>query len=204
MGGNVKIRINAKKAFSWLVIGAALLAVAFGAYSSSRIWRKDGKERVVLETSEGRIEMELYEGEAPVTVENFLGYVESGHYDGTVFHRVIEGFMIQGGGFTPDGAKKETEEPIPLESDSGLSNERGTVAMARGMEPDSATSQFFINTADNDFLDYGVRDEGYAVFGRVVEGMEVVERIEERETTTKHGREDWPAEDVVIESAYVS
>lgn len=155
-------------------------------------------EKIVMETSLGDIELELYPNEAPITVKNFLSYIESGFYDGTVFHRVIEGFMIQGGGFTESGEEKDTDSPIKLESNNGLKNERGTIAMARTMVEDSATSQFFINTADNDFLNYGYRDAGYAVFGKVTKGMDVVEKIEASQTATKNRMEDWPVEDVVI------
>jgi cyclophilin family peptidyl-prolyl cis-trans isomerase len=162
------------------------------------------EEIVVLETSMGNIEIELDRENAPVTVENFMNYVNLGFYDGTVFHRVIPGFMVQGGGFTTDGTEKETNAPIKLESDNGLGNERGTVAMARTNQPDSATSQFFINVADNPFLDYAEGNEGYAVFGRVVSGMDVVDEIKSVPTTTKYGLyQDWPVEDVVITRAYI-
>jgi len=164
----------------------------------------DMKEIVVLETSKGNIEIELDRENAPVTVENFLGYVNSGFYDGTVFHRVISSFMIQGGGFTGEGVEKETNPPIKLESDNGLKNSRGTVAMARTNQPDSATSQFFINVADNPFLDYAPGNDGYAVFGKVVSGMDVVDEIKSVQTTTKYGAyQDWPVEDIVITRAYV-
>jgi cyclophilin family peptidyl-prolyl cis-trans isomerase len=162
------------------------------------------EEIVVLETSMGNIDIELDRENAPVTVENFMNYVNLGFYDGTVFHRVIPGFMVQGGGFTTDGTEKETNAPIKLESDNGLGNERGTVAMARTNQPDSATSQFFINVADNPFLDYAEGNEGYAVFGRVVSGMDVVDEIKSVPTTTKYGLyQDWPVEDVVITRAYI-
>ncbi len=164
----------------------------------------DMKEIVVLETSKGNIEIELDAGNAPITVENFLGYVNSGFYDGTVFHRVIPNFMVQGGGFTPDGTQKPTNPAIKLESDNGLKNNRGTVAMARTNQPDSATSQFFINVVDNAFLDYAPGNDGYAVFGKVVSGMDVVDEIKEVPTTVKFKfYADWPVEDVIIEKAYV-
>ncbi len=161
-------------------------------------------ESVVIETSKGIIEVELDRDKAPITVANFLQYVEEGHYDGTVFHRVIEGFMVQGGGFTPDGAQKETRDPIKLESDNGLENNRGTIAMARTNIPDSATSQFFINVADNDFLNYQPVPgrEGYAVFGKVTSGMDIVNSIVAEQTGTKFGMQDWPTQDVVIEKVY--
>ncbi|MBW2972096.1 peptidyl-prolyl cis-trans isomerase [Candidatus Woesearchaeota archaeon] len=161
------------------------------------------KTNIIIETSMGKIEVALNDREAPVTVENFVSYVTEGFYDGTVFHRVIDGFMIQGGGFTADGGKKKTHAPITLESKNGLKNKRGTIAMARTMVPDSATSQFFINVADNAMLDYAPGNDGYAVFGRVTSGMEVVDAIKAVKTTTKNGMADWPVEDVVIEKVYV-
>lgn len=157
---------------------------------------------IVFETNKGMFKAELFKEEAPVTVENFLQYVDDGHFDGLVFHRVINGFMVQGGGFAKDGSHKEQRSPIKLESDNGLKNNRGTLAMARTMVPDSATSQFFVNLVDNDFLNRGVRDEGYAVFGKVIEGMNVIDEIAGVPTTTKHGMPDWPVEDVIIQRAY--
>lgn len=163
----------------------------------------DKSIRVRLETSKGDIILELYSQEAPVTVENFIRYVKEGHYENTVFHRIIKDFMIQGGGFTADGIQKPTRDPIILESKNGLKNERGTIAMARTYIPDSATSQFFINTKDNNLLNYGVRDEGYAVFGKVIEGMDVVESIEKSQTIIRYGMEDWPIEDILIIKAEI-
>jgi len=160
------------------------------------------KVTVVMETSKGTIEIDLNERDAPVTVANFLTYVDEGFYDGTVFHRVIDGFMIQGGGFTPDGKQKKTHSPIELESQNGLKNKRGSIAMARTNVPDSATAQFFINVADNAMLDYAPGNDGYAVFGKVVSGMEVVDSIKSVQTTTKGGMADWPVEDVMIEKVY--
>ncbi len=160
-------------------------------------------EIVVLETNMGDIEIGLDKGHAPVTVDNFLQYVDEGFYDGTIFHRVIKGFMIQGGGFTPDGVQKQTQAPIKLESGNGLKNVIGTVAMARTSVPDSATSQFFINTADNSFLDRASGNDGYAVFGRVISGMDVVEKIESVGTGAKGQNKDWPLKDVIINKAYV-
>jgi len=165
-------------------------------------------EIAVLETSLGVIEIELDRGEVPVTVDNFVAYVEEGFYDGLVFHRVIEGFMIQGGGFQPDGTRREGNDPIRNEARNGLKNERGAIAMARTSDPDSATSQFFINTVDNRGLDYPNPDGyGYAVFGRVVEGMDVVDAIESTPTgdrSTSFGvMSDWPVTDVVIVRAYM-
>jgi len=159
---------------------------------------------VKLETSMGNIVIELNEQAAPVTVKNFLGYVEAGFYDGTIFHRVIPGFMIQGGGFTKQMAEKDTRAPIINEAKNGLSNEKGTIAMARTSDPDSATAQFFINHRDNDFLDY-IDDNkaGYAAFGKVTEGMDVVDAIASVETTTRNGMDDVPVEPVIIQSAKV-
>lgn len=157
---------------------------------------KKGGQMVLVSTSMGDIKLELYEKEAPITVANFLSYVSDGFYDGTVFHRVINNFMIQGGGFTADMRQKPAKPPIKNEADNGLKNERGTVAMARTAAVDSATSQFFINHKDNAFLDNGVRDFGYAVFGKVVEGMEVVDKI--AAVRTKAG--DVPVETVTVVS----
>jgi cyclophilin family peptidyl-prolyl cis-trans isomerase len=162
-----------------------------------------GNPIVVINTSMGDIELELYPDSAPKTVENFISYVKDGSYDGTVFHRVIDGFMVQGGGFTPDGVQKPTREPIVLESDNGLKNARGTVAMARTNDPNSATSQFFINVADNDFLNYSPQNPGYAVFGKVINGMDVVDKIKTVKTGVKNGMPDWPVDDVVIEKAVI-
>lgn len=158
--------------------------------------------RVLLETSKGNIVIELYPDKAPKTVENFLSYVDSGFYDGTIFHRVIAGFMVQGGGFTEAMEKKQTNAPIENEAASGLSNERGTISMARTNDPNSATAQFFINLVDNGGLDYqGPNNPGYAAFGRVVEGMDAVDAIAGVRTTRKSGFADVPAEAVMIESA---
>ena len=165
-------------------------------YTNSQMSIKN--TQVLLKTSEGDIIVELYPDKAPITVKNFLSYVDDGSYDNTVFHRVIDGFMIQGGGFDEKGVERDTRDPIELESDNGLKNEDGTVAMARTSDTNSATNQFFINTADNIFLDYGYRDEGYAVFAKVIKGMDVVKKIESVQTSVKHGMADWPVKDVVI------
>ncbi|MBI3588285.1 peptidyl-prolyl cis-trans isomerase [Candidatus Micrarchaeota archaeon] len=156
---------------------------------------------VILQTTAGDIEIELDAAKAPVTVENFIRYVRAGHYDGTVFHRVMKGFMIQGGGFTPDGREKETRGPIKLESENGLKNGLGTVAMARTNDPDSATAQFFINCTDNGFLDFSYENDGYAVFGKVVRGLEAVRKIEGMKTGSRGPHDDWPKQDVVINKA---
>ena len=159
---------------------------------------------VKLETSMGDIVIELNEQAAPVTVKNFLGYVTEGFYDGTIFHRVIPGFMIQGGGFTNKLARKETQDPIINEARNGLSNQRGTLAMARTSDPDSATSQFFINHSDNEFLNYVNSDQaGYAVFAKVTEGMDVVDAIAAVKTLTQKGMDDVPDEPVIIISAKI-
>jgi peptidyl-prolyl cis-trans isomerase A (cyclophilin A) len=160
--------------------------------------------RVALETSEGRIVIELAPKEAPKTVDNFLAYVKSGHYDGTVFHRVIPTFMIQGGGFAADMSERPTRAPIPLESRNGLKNERGAVAMARRGDPDSATAQFFINVVDNPRLDYPNPDgNGYAVFGKVVEGLDVVDKIKAVPTGSRGPHQNVPVTPVTIKSARV-
>ena len=159
---------------------------------------------IVLHTNFGDIKIELNYEKAPVTAKNFEEYVTSGHYDGTIFHRVINGFMVQGGGFDADMQQKPTKDPIENEADNGLSNETGTLAMARTMDPHSASAQFFINVADNTFLDHtgkNMQGWGYCVFGKVVEGMEVVNQIKEVKTTSKAGHQDVPAEAVIIESA---
>ncbi|HUT46634.1 MAG TPA: peptidylprolyl isomerase [Sedimentisphaerales bacterium] len=172
--------------------------------NSERNIVKSQSNVVKLETSMGNIVIELNEQAAPVTVKNFLGYVEAGFYDGTIFHRVIPGFMVQGGGLTKQMVRKDTRDPIINESRNGLSNKRGTIAMARSPKPNSATAQFFINHRDNDVLDY-VDDQsaGYAVFGKVTEGMDVVDAIASVETTTRSGKEDVPVEPVIIQSAKV-
>ena len=161
-----------------------------------------GPKRVKLETSMGDIVIELNEEAVPVTVTNFLQYVQDGFYDGTIFHRVIPDFMIQGGGFTANMQRKATHPPIVNEAAKGLKNDRGTVAMARTNDPDSATSQFFINHKDNDFLNYGGPSKpGYAVFGRVVEGMDVVDKIAAVKTKRIGPHANAPVEPVVIKSA---
>lgn len=156
---------------------------------------------VIFETSLGNIKIQTNPEKAPISTENFLKYVDEGFFDGTIFHRVIPGFMIQGGGFTQDMNNKPTNAPIKNEADNGLKNLRGTLSMARTPEVDSATSQFFINVKDNDFLDHGIRDFGYAVFAEVVEGMEVIDQIAQVATTSKAGHQDVPVEAVTILSA---
>lgn len=163
-----------------------------------------GNPVVIMETSKGTIKIELFEDKAPITVKNFLAYVDDKHYDGTIYHRVIKDFMIQGGGFDADMKQKKTKEPITNESGNGLMNTRGTIAMARTGDPNSATSQFFINTVDNEFLNKAKSRDGvgYCVFGRVVEGMDVVDKIRAVATgrDPKTGMSDVPTETVTIKS----
>lgn len=161
---------------------------------------------VKLSTNFGDITLELNAEKAPITVANFLQYVESGFYDGVIFHRVIDGFMIQGGGFDADMQQKKTKGEIKNEADNGLSNDNYTIAMARTSIPDSASSQFFINATDNDFLNHTAKTPsgwGYCVFGKVVEGMDVVDKIKKVKTTSKAGHRDVPVEAVIIEKATV-
>ncbi|KMZ13063.1 Peptidyl-prolyl cis-trans isomerase PpiA precursor [Candidatus Burkholderia humilis] len=159
---------------------------------------------VLFKTSQGNIKVELYPEKAPKTVANFLDYVKSGQYSGTIFHRVIPGFMIQGGGYNTSFAEKPTRAPIPLESKNGLKNVTSTLGMARTNDPNSATAQFFTNTVDNARLDYPNPDgNGYAMFGKVVSGMDVVKKIEGSPTTTRGPMQDVPQKPAVIESATV-
>ena len=163
--------------------------------------------KVTLETNKGKIVLELYPEKAPKTVANFISYVEDGFFDGTIFHRVIPNFMIQGGGFTEDMQQKETKAPIENEANNGLHNDIGTIAMARTGNPHSATAQFFINTKDNDFLNYTSPTQqgwGYAVFGKVVEGMDVIQEIEKVKTANKMGHQDVPVDNIVITKATVA
>jgi peptidyl-prolyl cis-trans isomerase B (cyclophilin B) len=163
-------------------------------------------ERVKLGTSAGDIVLELYPDKAPQTVANFLQYVRDGHYNGTIFHRVIDGFMIQGGGFEPGMTQKPTRDAIENEASNGLKNEAYTVAMARTPNPNSATAQFFINVANNSFLNFTAptaQGYGYAVFGKVVEGMDVVDKIRKVKTGSRAGHQDVPLEDVVITKAEI-
>ncbi|MDR3395746.1 MAG: peptidylprolyl isomerase [Parasulfuritortus sp.] len=157
---------------------------------------------VKLHTNHGVITLSLDADKAPDSVANFLQYARDGHYDGTIFHRVIDGFMIQGGGFTPDMEQKSTRQPVQNEAHNGLKNQAYTIAMARTPNPHSATSQFFINVSDNDFLDYReptAQGYGYCVFGKVVEGMDVVDGIKKVRTGSRGGHQDVPVENVVIE-----
>ena len=158
----------------------------------------DKNPKVLMKTSMGDITIELYKDKAPVTVKNFLGYVDDKFYDGTIFHRVIKGFMIQGGGHTADLSKKPTKGPIKNESDNGLSNKRGTISMARMPDPHTATAQFFINHIDNKNLDYNAGNHGYCVFGKVIVGMDVVDAIANAKVMTKRGMQNVPRETIEI------
>ena len=196
-----------KRLWGWTTVaGVLLVAAACGAAdeatpaASGAAQAKGGKTMVVIETSKGTIKVELDGDKAPITVANFLTYTDEGFFDGTIFHRVIDGFMIQGGGFDANMQQKKTHDPIKNEADNGLKNERGTLAMARTAVVDSATAQFFINLKDNDFLNHGGRDFGYAVFGRVVEGMDVVDAIAKVDTGHKNGHGDVPLEAVTLKS----
>src|SRR5438094_6749 len=179
------------------------LAALSGVLAGCGAENADKNSVVVMETSKGTIKIELFADKSPITVKNFLSYVDDKFYDGTIFHRVIANFMIQGGGFTPGMKEKQTKDPIKNESDNGLSNERGSIAMARTNVPNSATSQFYINVKDNSrSLDKANAGDGvgYCVFGKVIEGMDVVDKIKEVKTTRKGVHGDVPEEDVVIKS----
>ncbi len=198
-----------KRIGCFVLVSMVIVFWTFGCEANNKPVEADKivKERtmVTLETTKGNIVVEVDEAAAPVTSANFLRYVREGFYDGTVFHRVIPGFMIQGGGFTPDMKQKQTREPIVNEAQNGLKNTRGTLAMARTSNPNSATAQFFINVVDNAYLDYsGPQNPGYAVFGKVVEGMDVVDAIAGGETASKHGHQDVPVEPVIIKSAKIT
>lgn len=187
-----------RPALRWAAM--ALTALSLGAAGTAAVAQK-----VKLATSAGDIVVELDAAKAPKTVANFVDYVKAGHYDGTVFHRVIDNFMIQGGGMTADMKEKATRAPIPLESGNGLDNVRGSIAMARTMDPNSATAQFFINLKDNGFLNKAQsRDgNGYAVFGKVVAGMDVVDRIRAVPTGNKGPHQNVPLEPITINKATV-
>jgi peptidyl-prolyl cis-trans isomerase B (cyclophilin B) len=188
-----------------------LLAVTIGfapavGCSTEKPTKGDGKVNVKVETSMGDIVLELDKDKAPETVANFVEYANAGFYDGTIFHRVIAGFMIQGGGFDADMSQKKTRTPIRNEADNGLKNDTGTIAMARTPDPDSATAQFFINVKDNGFLNHTaptMQGWGYAVFGKVTDGMDVVHAIEKVGTTSRMGMQDVPVETVVINKVTV-
>ena len=181
-------------------LAVAVVVAASSLFAALPAW---AQQKVKLATSLGDIVVELDRAKAPKTVDNFVEYVKAGHYDGTIFHRVIENFMIQGGGMKADMSEKATRAPIPLESRSGLTNVRGTLAMARTMDPNSATAQFFINVKDNPFLDQpNSRDgNGYAVFGKVVSGMDVVDKIKAVPVADKAGHQNVPVTAVTIKKA---
>ena len=180
-----------------LRLGVASACIGLMALSAAPVFA----QKVKLATSAGDIVIELDAAKAPKSVENFVGYVKAGHYDGTVFHRVISNFMIQGGGMLPDMKEKATRAPIVLESMNGLANTKGTVAMARTGVPNSATAQFFINVKDNDFLNGTREGTGYAVFGKVTSGMDVVEKIRGVRTDSKGPFENVPVEPIIIKQA---
>ncbi|MEX8517923.1 MAG: peptidylprolyl isomerase [Leptothrix sp. (in: b-proteobacteria)] len=183
---------------TWKHIGGQAALIAALALGVTATW---AQQKVKLETSAGDIVVELDAAKAPKTVANFVQYVKDGHYDGTIFHRVIGNFMIQGGGMTDNLHEKPTRAPIPLESRNGLSNARGTLAMARTNAPDSATAQFFINVKDNPFLDASNGSAGYAVFGKVVAGMDVVDKIKTVPTGNRGMHQNVPLEPVLIKKA---
>lgn len=185
---------TAVKSLSRFVAGLMLLTLSVASLADSTESASSANPRVLMTTNMGDIELELFQDAAPVSVENFLTYIDAKHYDGMLFHRVIDNFMIQGGGYTTSKNMKATLPPISNEAHNGLKNERGTLAMARRQNPNSATSQFFINLVHNDFLDYGRRGYGYAVFGKVTQGMDVVDTI----AKVKTSEGNWPVEQVVI------
>ena len=191
--------------FCTLLMAVALMTGCSRKASEEQKDMDIGQKKVKLETSMGDIVVELNEEAAPITVKNFLRYVQEGFFDGTIFHRVIPNFMIQGGGFTADMVQKKPHLPIVNEASNGLKNDRGTIAMGQiPGNPDSATSQFFINHINNDYLNYVEnRNPGYTVFGKVIEGMETVDKIAAVKTTTRMGMDDVPVEPVVIQSAEV-
>ena len=188
----VSLRLRPALAAAVLILSGAVAPAAWA-------------QRVTLATTAGDIVLELDRDKAPKTVDNFVQYVRDGHYDGTIFHRVIDGFMIQGGGFNEHLIQKVTREPVENEASNGLSNLTGTIAMARTTQPHSATAQFFINVSDNRFLDHPGQDGwGYCVFGKVTAGMDVVDRIRKVKTGTQQGYQDVPVEPVIIEKAVIS
>jgi len=204
--------------FRWLniniyklaVIGLIALPIMITACNNSGTGSGDASKNskgdgpvVLISTNQGDIKVKLNKAEAPISVENFLGYVNDGYYDGIIFHRVIPNFMVQTGGFTPDMKQRAPKGPIKNEANNGLRNSRGTLSMARTSDVDSATSQFFINVNDNKFLDNGERDFGYAVFGEVIEGMDVVDKIAAVQTKTSGQFRDVPQETIIINSAKV-
>ena len=196
------------KHLTGLILATVVGLLPVTGYSQDNQSNAKGADMVIvtMETNKGVITLELDAEKAPLSVENFVKYARAGHYDGTIFHRVIPGFMVQGGGFDTDMKQKGTNPPIKIEADNGLKNTRGTVAMARTSDPDSATSQFFINVADNAFLDHKSPTQqgwGYAVFGRVTDGMDVVDSVEKVKTGNNQGHQDVPLEAVIIQKVTV-
>jgi peptidyl-prolyl cis-trans isomerase A (cyclophilin A) len=199
--GRLKQSYSATNKFIMLLVLITILVPSVVGLAKSK--SKGGNPVVIMSTSMGDIKIELYPDKAPETVKNFLAYASDKFYDNTIFHRVIPGFMVQGGGFTQDMQQKPTKSPIKNEADNSLKNDAGTIAMARTNVVDSATSQFFINLVNNDFLNRGTRDFGYAVFGKVVEGMDIVRKIGGVKTGSKGPFQDVPAEPVIIKSVHM-
>ncbi|MBA2850470.1 peptidyl-prolyl cis-trans isomerase B (cyclophilin B) [Methanococcus maripaludis] len=191
----------------FIIVASIVLLTSFSGCTEDNSSSTDETGETVyatIQTNYGNMTFELYPDKAPITVENFKEYAESGFYEGTIFHRVISDFMVQGGGFTANGTKKETIDPIKNEADNGLSNKRGTIAMARTNIVDSATSQFFINTVDNSYLDYqNDQNYGYAVFGEMTDGFDVLDKIENVATANNGQYQNWPVEDVIIEKVTI-
>jgi peptidyl-prolyl cis-trans isomerase A (cyclophilin A) len=184
-----------------LLISMLIFSLSFLTFQTTEAQSKSDTTKVLFTTSFGDLTILLYQHEAPITVKNFLAYVDSGFYNGTIFHRVIPGFVIQGGGFDAKMRRRPTYAPIKNESDNGMRNERGTLSMARTSDPNSATSQFFINLVDNRSLDYAGRGAGYAVFGKVIKGMDVVDKIAKVETETRDMYQNVPKKPVYVISA---
>jgi peptidyl-prolyl cis-trans isomerase A (cyclophilin A) len=184
-----------------LVTSMLILSLSFLTFQTTEAQSKSDTTKVLFTTSLGDLTILLYQHEAPITVKNFLAYVDSGFYNGTIFHRVIPGFVIQGGGFDGKMMRRPTYAPIKNESDNGMKNERATLSMARTSDPNSATSQFFINLVDNRSLDYTGRGAGYAVFGKVIKGMDIVDKIAKVETETHGQYENVPKKPVYVISA---
>ena len=194
------------KQITALLFNLVFLIAPLSAIAGGQTTTGDTTVNVRMQTNKGEMVLELYADKAPITVENFIEYAKSGFYNGTIFHRVIPAFMIQGGGFEPGMKEKDTKAPIKNEADNGLKNDLGTIAMARTPDPDSASSQFFINAKDNDFLNYTSptpQGWGYCVFGKVIKGMDVVNSIEKVSTGNSGGHGDVPKEDIIIEKVTV-
>jgi peptidyl-prolyl cis-trans isomerase A (cyclophilin A) len=201
-GSPKRLEVMMKKIFALCITVGLLFLTAGPALSDTpKGKQRGGKPMVVFSTTLGEVTLELYPEKAPITVENFLEYVDAGFYDGIIFHRVVPGFVIQGGGFTENMEQKSTRPPIKNEADNGLKNERGTLSMARTRDVNSATSQFFINLIDNAVLDHGTRDFGYAVFAKVVEGMDVIDKIAAVRTSNRGMYQNVPVQPVAIQSA---